>query len=127
MIRKVCNVNPADVCKVVSSELLAQLGLMDLELVLRERRLRWYGHVERSSGAIKNARDIIVTGRRGRGRPKLTWSELTEKDRREWKLSGTNPLERDSWRAGVRTAMRAASQISGRGTIDMVITPAPAR
>ena len=30
-----------------------QLGIEDLDLILKERRLRWYGHVERSSGALK--------------------------------------------------------------------------
>ena len=26
-------------------------------------------------------------GKRGPGRPKMTWKQLTERDRREWKLS----------------------------------------
>ena len=40
MIRQICNV--------------VRLGIEDLDLILKERRLRWYGHVERSSGATKN-------------------------------------------------------------------------
>ena len=40
-------------------------------------RLRWYGHVERSSGAIKTAFDIQVDGKREPGRPKMTWKQLT--------------------------------------------------
>ena len=56
-----------------------------LDLILRERRLRWFGHVERSSGAIRNACDIQIDGRRGAGRPKLAWKKLTERDCREWK------------------------------------------
>ena len=59
-----------------SSELLAKLELEDLNLILRERRLRWFGHVERSSGAIRTACDIQIDGRRGPGRPKLTWERL---------------------------------------------------
>ena len=54
-----------------------QLGIEDLDLILKERRLRWYGHVERSSGAIKTAFDIQVNGKRGPGRPKMTWKQLT--------------------------------------------------
>ena len=53
---------------------------------MRERRLRWFGHVERSSGAIRTACDIQIEDRRGAGRPKLTWKKLTERDCREWKL-----------------------------------------
>ena len=61
-----------------SNELLLQLGIEDLDLILKERRLSWYGHVERSNGAVKTAFDIQVDGKRGPGRPKMTWKQLTE-------------------------------------------------
>ena len=48
--------------------------------MLKERRLHWYGHVERSNGAVKTAFDIQIVGKRGPGRPK----KLTERDCREW-------------------------------------------
>ena len=78
---------------------LCGLALRILELILKERRLRWYGHVERSSVAIKTAFDIQVDGKRGPGRPKMTWKQLTEKDCREWKLSAINPHDRRTWRS----------------------------
>ena len=37
----------------------------------------------------------------------------------EWKLSAINPHDRHIWRSGVRSAMRAASQLSGRGPTDV--------
>ena len=43
----------------------------------------WYGHVECSNGAVKSACDIQVHGKREPGRPKMTWKQLTERDRRE--------------------------------------------
>ena len=46
----------------------------------------------------------------------MTWKQLTERDCREWKLSAINPHDRDTWRSGVRSAMRAASQLPGRGS-----------
>ena len=55
-----------------SNELLVRLGIEDLDLILKERRLRWYGHAERSNGAVKTAFDIQVDGKRGPGRPKMT-------------------------------------------------------
>ena len=58
---------------------------------------------------------VQVNGKSGPGRPKMTWKQLTERDRREWKLSAIDPHDRDTWRSGVRSAMRAASQLSGRG------------
>ena len=66
-----------------SSELLAKLEFEDLNLILRERRLGWFGHVERSSGAIRTAYDMQIDGRRGAGRPKQTWKKLTERHCRE--------------------------------------------
>ena len=108
-----------------SSELLAKLE--DLDLFLRERRLRWFGHVERSSGAIRTACDIQIDGRRGAGRPKLTWKKLTKRDCREWKLTTVDPQERSTWRSSVRSAMCAASQLPGKGPTDVDDAPAPAR
>ena len=66
MIRQICSIQPEDVATVRSSELLAKLELDDLNLILRERRLRWFGHVECSSGAVRTACDIQVGGRGGR-------------------------------------------------------------
>ena len=60
MIRQICNVKPQDTATIMSIELLAQLGIEDLDLILKERRLRWYEHVERSNGAVKTAYDIQV-------------------------------------------------------------------
>ena len=57
----------------------------------------------------------------------MTWKELTERDRREWKLSAIDPHDRDTWRSGVRSAMCAASQLPGRGPTVVVMAPVPAR
>ena len=78
--------------------------------------------MERSSGAVKTAFDIQVDGKRGPGRPKMTWKQLTE-----WKLSAINPHDRRTWRSCVRSAMRAANQLSGRGPTDVDVAPVPAR
>ena len=123
MTRQICNVRPQEIVTTRSNELLVRLGIEDLDLILKERRLWWYGHVERSSGAVKKAFDIQVDGKRGPGRPKMTWKQLTERDCREWKLSAINPHDRRIWRSGERSAMRAASQPSGRGPTDVDVAP----
>ena len=125
LIRQICSIKPEEVASVRSSELLAKLELEDLGLILRERRLRWFGHVECSSGAIRTACDIQIDGRQGAGRPKLTWKELTERDCCEWKLTKVDPQERSTWRSGMRSAMPAASQLSGKGPTE--VDDAPAR
>ena len=119
MIRQICNVRLQDIVTTRSSELLAQLGIEDLDLILKERRLHWYGHVECSSGAVKTTFQIQVEGKRGPGRPKMTWKQLTERDCRGWKLSAVNPHDRHTWRSGVRSAMHAACQLSGREPTDV--------
>ena len=83
MIRQLCNVRPQDIVTIRSNELLAQLGIEDLDLILKERRLCWYGHVECSNDAVKTAFHIQVEGKHGPGRPKMTGKQLTERDCRE--------------------------------------------
>ena len=94
MIRQICNVRPQDIVATGSSDLLVRLGIEDLELILKEGGLRWCGRVGHSSGAIGTAFDMRVDGRRGPGRPKMTWKQLTERDCRQWKLSAINPHDR---------------------------------
>ena len=71
MIRQICSIMPENVAMVRSSKLLAKLELEDLDLILRERRLCWFGHVEHSNGAMRTACDIQIDGRRGQGGPSL--------------------------------------------------------
>ena len=63
-----------------SSELLAKLQLEDPDLILKERMLRWFGHVERSSGAIRTAYDMQIDGKRG-GRKAQANMEETDRER----------------------------------------------
>ena len=88
--------------------------------------LVYYGHVDYSNGAVKTAFDIQADGKRGPGRPKMTWKQLTAMDRREWKLSAIDPHDRDTWRSDVRSAMRAASQLPIRGPTAVDMAPVPA-
>ena len=54
-IRQICSIKLEDLAMVRSSELLAKLELEDLNLILRERRLHCFGHVERCRGAVRTA------------------------------------------------------------------------
>ena len=86
MIRQICNVKPQDIVTIRSIE--------DLDFILKERMLCWYGPVEHSNGDVKTACDIQADGKRGLGRHKMTWKQLTERDCRKWKLSAINPHDR---------------------------------
>ena len=72
MIKQICNGKPEDVATVRSYELLARLEIDDLNVILREKRLLCFGHIEQSSGAIKTVCDMPTKGKHGPGRPKMT-------------------------------------------------------
>ena len=122
---QIFNVKPQDTANIRSTELLARLDIEDLDYTssafVISGRLPWYGHVERPKGPVKTAFDIQMVGKRGPGRPKMTWKHLTEMDCREWKLSAISPHDRDTWRSGVRSAMRAASQLPGRWILPLYL------
>ena len=92
MIRQIYNVRSQDIVTIRSCELLVQLGIGDLDLILKERSLHWYGHVEPSNSAVKTACDIQVDGKRGHGRPKMTWKQLTEGSQRVEALGYSNTV-----------------------------------
>ena len=90
MIRQICNVRTEDVATYRSNDILTLLSKEDLALILWQRRLRWYGHMERLSAGIKTAWVIYLSGSHGAGRPKTTWKQVTERDQKDWKHSKLN-------------------------------------
>ena len=67
--------------------------------------------------------DTQVEGNLGPGRSELTWKKLTETNCCEWNLMTVDPQESSS----EKSAMHLASQLPGRGLIDVDDAPAPAR
>ena len=49
----------------------------------------------------------------------MTCKKLTENYCCEWKLTTVVPQERSTWKSGIRSAMRSASQIPERGPTDV--------
>ena len=77
MLRWICGVKASD--NISSSELLSKLGLVDVAVELRAKRLRWYGHVKRSED-LRSSMDMELPGRRGHGTPLMTWMERVRRD-----------------------------------------------
>ena len=77
MIRQICNVKPDDVTTVRSKNLLAQLEIDYIVVNLKEKRLRWFLHVDQISGAFKTVCDMQIEVDRGPGRPNTTWMTIT--------------------------------------------------
>ena len=69
--------------------------------MIRERRMRWAGHIRRMDDARLPKKLMfgeVEGGRRTRGRPKLTWDKCFEKDCEargvvNWKATAKNRLE----------------------------------
>ena len=56
---------------------MSLLGLNNtLDGIARASGVRWYGHVLKSGNGevFRKALDFEVAGRRGRGRPNMTWN-----------------------------------------------------
>ena len=68
-----------------------------------------------------------IEGKRGPGQSKVTLKILTERDCLEWNLNEVDPCDRDVWRSGVRSAIRATSQLPGGEPTDVDDAPASAR
>ena len=104
MIRWICNVRLTD--RVHTDVLLERLKLQPIETILRCGRLRWYGHVQRSSEWINQVTTLDVDGTAPRGRPRKTWQQVIDDDRRKWRMVGTDPFEREEWRRLLRQQTR---------------------
>ena len=60
-----------------------KLGIQHLDVVLRTGRMRWIGHVERSTGWISEVRKLNVVAQKRSGRPRKSWDEVIKNDRKK--------------------------------------------
>ena len=105
-------------------ELHAKLGICDLTILVRERRLRWFGHVMRSNGEINRVRSRPVPGRKGPGRPKKTWEECVKQDLKVCGLSEAGTQDRLSWRSSVKNSRQEPTPSNGSLLQSMAAPPA---
>ena len=112
MIRWICNVKAKD--EVSSDSLLTKLGIQDLDVVLCTGRMRWFGHVEHSSGWISEVRKLNVVAQKRSGRPRKSWDEVIMNDRKKLDMDSADPQNRSEWRERLREDM-SKSPTLGRG------------
>ena len=75
----ICGVTLRDM--VESTVISSRVGVNDLEEHLRQKRLRWFGHIVRDKEAeIKKVFELKIEGRRKRGRPVKRWIDVVEED-----------------------------------------------
>ena len=65
-----------------SEELRAWVGIKPIVDVMCQRRLCWFGHIERreDNSRLKKVHNLAVDGHSGRGRPRKTWEHVIMED-----------------------------------------------
>ena len=94
--------------KIEEQEFRKLFGVEDLAMVMRKSRLRWLGHVEREEEAwIKKIQKLDVQGgSRPKGRPRMSWSQVIERDLRAREMNREEATDQKRWRERLSDAMR---------------------
>ena len=68
--------------------------------VLQQNWTRWYGHALRKEDNdwVKTCMEYEVEGARPRGRPKMTWPEVVQKDCQACKLNREHAMDNSRWK-----------------------------
>jgi len=105
---KLTNIAMAPLAQEKNEEVRKRTGQIRLEEVIRERRMRWLGHVTRMDEVRipKEALHWEVAGfRRRPGRPRMNWGDVVKKDLQRmgltWEEVETSAQGRHSWRQRV--------------------------
>ena len=80
MIRWMCGVTMRD--RYPCEELRAWVGIKPIVDVMRQRRLCWFGHIERreDNSWLKKVQNLAVDGHSGSARPHKTWEHVIMED-----------------------------------------------
>ena len=71
----------------------------DLLTTVKRRKLKWYGHVTRSSGLAKTILQGTVQGGRRRGRQRKRWEDnIKEWTGLQWNIALRKAENREEWR-----------------------------
>src|SRR6218665_282878 len=82
-----------------------KIGVACITDKIREARLRWYGHVERSGDTnIRRIMKSEVQGLRSRGRQKKRYMDMIQEDLKFLNLKPDDTGGRDMWRQRIRVA-----------------------
>jgi hypothetical protein len=102
MIRWMCGVKRLD--KIRVEELNRRLGIVGIMVKVRRSRLGWFGHVERSPEGswLRKCQEMIVEGKRPRGRPRKTWRDTVEEDLKLWNINKEDAKDRTKWKLAIR-------------------------
>ncbi|XP_064111476.1 uncharacterized protein LOC135218967 [Macrobrachium nipponense] len=90
--------------RVENDEIRSRAGLVKMTQVIRESRLRWYGHVlgMGDEEGVTRAWDEPVRGRTSRGSQRLRWRDKEKEDMERRALVEDDDFDRGQWRRRIR-------------------------
>ena len=103
--------------KVTNAEVLSRAGLPSVFTLLRQRRLRWLGHVHRmQDGRIP--KDLLygelASGRRATGRPQLRFCDVVKRDMKATNMNTESweslADDRSKWKGALTQHLRAGEE-----------------
>ena len=97
----------------------------DLLTSVKRRKLKWYGHVTRSSGLAKTILQGTVQGERRRGRQRKRWEDnIKEWAGLEWTILLRKAENREEWRklVVISTVVPQSTRAQSRATHRALIT-----
>ena len=71
-------------------------------MVLCTSRMRWFGHVERSTGWIAEVHKLNVVAQKRSGRPRQSWDEVIKNDRKKLDIDSAYPQNHSERRGRLR-------------------------
>ena len=91
-----------------NEEIWEEVKVEQRAMVLRKRRLEWFGHVKRDE--TENSRAFVemkMEGKRPRGRPKLRWKDTVRRDMKAWSIREEWATDRERWKSLCKTRYHA--------------------
>ena len=87
------------------NEILEEARVEPIVIVMRCRRLEWFGHVKRrdETGNIRAVAEMKIEGKRPRGRPKLRWNDTVRRDLKAWNIKEEWATDRERWKGLFKT------------------------
>ncbi|CAK9292306.1 unnamed protein product [Gordionus sp. m RMFG-2023] len=85
--------------------LRTKMSIQPIADLINENRLRWYGHILRreTNDVNRKVLDMEVPGKRGRGRPHVTWKDQVDKVMMTKKINPDMALTRSRWKKLIKT------------------------
>ena len=113
MLRRIRGVTLQD--RIRNETIRQDLGVESITSKLRSARLRWFGHVKRmeENNWVRKSMEMVVEGRRRRGRPAMRWLDNIRADMRMRGVVEEEAHDRGLWRRKTQTPDPVLNDLTG--------------